>query len=139
MVGDHHPLLPVTVSWNDHVDFQYYYSKHCGHLMSVKVMLYTTDMPTIPAMLFAMVNHTYKKIPLTIRVHKGKFQKSQLVSEICIVIKYIDDETTTITTTTTITKDNCQSYKDTFDEKSDVIQEFNMNIFFNKFDIVSIN
>jgi hypothetical protein len=129
MVGDHHPLLPVTVSWCNK-GVQYFYSKPCGHLMSFEAVV-------------NYVNSWLCDNYIIIKVYKGKFQKSQLplVSE--IVIKYRemldDDEEEEETLTTTITKGNCWSYKDAFDEKSDVIQEFNMNIFFNKFDIVSIN
>jgi hypothetical protein len=137
MVDDHHPLLPFTVSCDDIVkDVRYFYSKPCGHLMSVEVELFEFS---VLAMLSAVLaGNSPDNFAVTIRVHKGKFQKSQLVSEIFIVITCRDE-----TTTTTITKDNCKSYKDTFDEKSDVIQEFRYQYYLHKactkLEIVNIN
>jgi hypothetical protein len=118
MVDDHHPLLPVTVSRNGIVkDVRYFYSKPCGHFMSVEA---ESDI-------------------ITIKVYKGKFQKSQLplVSEIVIEYKDHGNETTK---TKTITKVNCWSYKDTFSERSKVFQEFEIDyVYTNEFNIISIN
>jgi hypothetical protein len=119
-VGDHHPLLPVTVSRNDIVKgVRYFYSKPCGHLMSAEAE------PGIIG-------------NITITVYKGKFQKSQLPLVTEIVIEYRDRKGTT--TTSKITKDNFQSYNDTFDERSNILQEFEFDhCYTHEFNIISIN
>jgi hypothetical protein len=72
--------------------------------------------------------------PITIKVYKGKFQLPVVLE---IVIEYQDDK---VLTKTTITKIDCLSYRDSFDERSNIIQEFKFNYSFkNEFDIVCIN
>jgi hypothetical protein len=115
MVGDRYPILPITVSWKDHSrGVRYFYSKPCGHLMSVEVS-------------FSPYGNTY----IVITEHKGKFQLPP-VSE--IVVKYEDKY---VPKTTKITKYNCRNHYTNCSEGK--IQIFNARSPSDDIEIININ
>jgi hypothetical protein len=87
MVDDHHPLLPVSTSHSDiGKGVRYFYTKPCGHLLSVEA------------------KHVMFECDLIITFKEYKNRLLPRVSEIIIKSRGINGRTTTIS------KDNCKRY-----------------------------